>query len=262
MDIIRLTAILVGLIIAVPSLSVSSEIRTEQNYNVLGQFSAKSRVEKYAKSITVRVFPANSDNDIGGSGVLIRRAKDQYTVVTNHHVITQSDRVYQVQTCDNKIHTAEIVYLPESADESDVAFLVFTSSDRDYPTATLKSGLNIETQTPVIAGGFPFDNNLKQSSTFQGTEGIISKILERPFVGGYQIGYTNAVVRGMSGGPVLNYEGELLGINGMGQQPLFGNPYTFEDGSTIPDRDWEDFSKLSWAVPIEIIDRIKEKNIF
>lgn len=262
MNVIRLTPILLGLIVAAPSWSIYSWIRREQNYDFLWQFFQKSRVEKYAKSITVRVFPENSNKNSGGSGVLIHRAKNQYTIVTNHHVIAQSDRIYEVQTFDNKIHTAEIVYIPESANEIDVGFLVFTSSDHNYPVANLNSELKIETETPVIAGGFPFEDNFKQSQTFQGTEGTISKILERPFLGGYQIGYTNTVIKGMSGGPVLNYEGELLGINGMGKYPLLGNPYTFEDGSTIPDNQWEDFSRLSWAVPIQIIDYFKKKNSF
>ena len=42
----------------------------------------------------------------------------------------------------------------------------------------------------------------------------------------------------------------------------FVNPYIFEDGSTVSDRKWEDFSQLSWGVPVEIIQNIKEQNSF
>ncbi len=263
-----------------PLFFLPSWTEINQIHYSLQQYFNQDKVEEYAESITVRVFPENSNNNIGGSGVLVYRTEDQYTIVTNHHVITQADRVkstfegdrkqdtvtnnntYQIQTFDRKIHAAKIIYIPKSDRDNDVAFLTFTSSDRIYPVATLKSDIAIEATTSVIAGGFPFGNDLKQSQTFQVTEGTITEVLERPFIGGYQIGYTNSVLKGMSGGPVLNYNQELIGINGMGQYPLFGNPYTFEDGSTIPDSKWEDFSQLSWAVPIKIIKGIKEKNRF
>ncbi len=245
--------------------------QTNQIHTSLEKYYHHGKLEKYAESITVRIFTENSNNYRGGSGVLIHQTDNQYTIVTNYHVIVQSDHspdktidnaTYQVQTFDNKIHNAQIIYLPESDRDTDIAFLRFTTSDRNYPVATLKSNITIENKTSVIAGGFPFGNDLKQSQTFQITEGTITEVLERPFIGGYQIGYTNPVIKGMSGGPVLNYHQELVGINGMGQHPLFGNPYIFVDGSTITDSQWEDYSQLSWAVPIEIIKRIQEKNIF
>ena len=262
MNAIPVAPIVLGLIISGTGLSVSFSSKKDESSSSWWQSFQQSRVEQYAESITVRVFPEDSINGVGGSGVLIRRAKNRYTVVTNHHVINKSDRTYRVQTFDGQVYTAQIIYVPQSDAEGDVGFLVFNSSDRNYPVVALNSNLKIEKATPVIAGGFPFDKNLKQSQTFQGTQGTISEVLERPFIGGYQIGYTNAIVKGMSGGPVLNYDRELVGINGLGQYPLLGNPYTFEDGSTIPDSQWENFQQLSWAVPIEIIERISEQNLF
>ena len=254
-----------------PLFFLPSWIKINQIHYSSQQYFAQDQVEEYAESITVRVFPENSNNDLGGSGVLVYRSNDQYTIVTNYHVIAQrelqkdeltNNNAYQIQTFDRKIHTAKIIYIPQSDQDNDIAFLSFTTSDRIYPVATLKSDLAIAKETAVIAAGFPFGNDLKQSQTFQVTKGKITEVLQRPFIGGYQIGYTNSVVKGMSGGPVLNYNQELIGINGMGQYPLFGNPYTFEDGSTIPDRKWEDFNQLSWAVPIRIIKDIKQKNRF
>ncbi len=262
MNLISVTAIILSLTFSITGSSTSLLNEPNQYQFASFQYRQKHQVKKYAESITVRIFPENSNNNIGGSGILVHKRKNQYTVVTNYHVINKKDLVYQVQTFDGKVHNGQTLYVPESDDKGDVAFLVFTSSDLSYPVATLKSDINIEKETSVIAGGFPFGNDLKQSQTFQVTDGKITEVLERPFIGGYQIGYTNSVVKGMSGGPVLNYNQELIGINGMRQYPLLGNPYIFEDGSTIPDDKWEDFSQLSWAVPIEIIERIQEKNVF
>ena len=262
MHLISLTPILFSLMMALTGSSTSLLIQSSANQATFYQNSQKSEVEKYAKSITVRIFPKNSNNLSGGSGVLVGKTQNQYTILTNYHVINQKNLTYQVATFDGRVYEAQILYVPESDTKGDVAFLTFTSNNPTYPIATLKSDIIIEKETSVISGGFPFENDLKQSQTFQITEGKITEVLDRPFIGGYQIGYTNSVRKGMSGGPVLNYNQELIGINGMGQYPLFGNPYTFEDGSTIPDSEWDGFSQLSWAVPISIIKGIREKNTF
>ncbi|MCP2727067.1 serine protease [Limnofasciculus baicalensis] len=49
---------------------------------------------------------------------------------------------------------------------------------------------------------------------------------------GYRLGYTNEIVEGMSGGPIFNSKGLLVGINGRMKygEPAFGI-YGFEDGT-------------------------------
>ena len=84
------------------------------------------------------------------------------------------------------------------------------------------------------------------------TTGQIFAVLKQPFVGGYQIGYTNDIKRGMSGGALLNRQGEVVGVNGMPKYPLLGNPYVFKDGSTVSEARWQEMSHLSWAIPISM----------
>ena len=213
----------------------------------------ENHLKSYAQSIAVRVFSVENP-DYGGSGVLIKRDNHLYTVVTNDHVIANKKRSYQILTPDHKIYSADLIKLAQS--EDDIGFLVFYSPDSVYNVATLVREPIVEKRTLVIAGGFPFSSNLKQSSQFKTNRGLIAEILSCPFIGGYQIGYSNTIINGMSGGPVLNYYGELIGINGMGQEPLFGNPYIFKDGSTISETEWNKFSRLSWAVPIQIIRKL------
>ena len=133
-----------------------------------------------------------------------------------------------------------------------MGFLVFYSPDLVYSVASL-SQPTIEKRSLVIAGGFPFTEDLKQSQKFKINRGMVAEILNLPLVGGYQIGYSNNIINGMSGGPLLNYYGELIGINGLGKDPLFGNPYIYQDGSAISEVEYNKFSRLSWAVPIQII---------
>ncbi|MDJ0897219.1 MAG: serine protease [Xenococcus sp. MO_188.B8] len=217
------------------------------------RYFSQSQLNQYAKSVTVRIFTTKNP-DRGGSGVLIKQDGNLYTVVTNNHVIDNQQDSYQIQAPDAQIYSADILEISQS--EDDIGFLVFYSPDSIYQIATTLQKPMIRKRISVTAGGFPYTDNFKQSHKFQITKGQITEILNRPFVGGYQIGYTNLVANGMSGGPLLNNYGELIGINGMGQEPLFGNPYIFKDGSTISETDWERFNNLSWAIPMQVINKL------
>ena len=70
-----------------PLFFLPSWTKINQIHYSLQRYFNQDKVEEYAESITVRVFPENSNNNIGGSGVLVYRTEDQYTIVTNHHVL-------------------------------------------------------------------------------------------------------------------------------------------------------------------------------
>lgn len=58
-----------------------------------------------AKSITVKVF-----SDYGwGSGILIKKQGDLYTILTNYHVINNGKISYSVKTADGYIYKAYLL---------------------------------------------------------------------------------------------------------------------------------------------------------
>lgn len=216
-----------------------------------------TQVRKLAQAITVRVFSGEVAVKSGGSGVLIHRQGKVYTLITNEHVVSRNPRSLRVQTPDGAIHAAIRKAVTTS---DDVAILQFRSPTKDYQVISLMSPFQLSIGAPVYASGFPLESNSQQSKTLEVTTGKISMVLKQPLVGGYQLGYTNDIKRGMSGGPVLNQQGEIIGINGTSKYPIFGDPFVFKDGSTVSDAVWQKMSQLSWAVPLQRFVKLTPKS--
>jgi S1-C subfamily serine protease len=224
------------------------------NSTVLGQINIPKKaheelilnqLQQYAKSITVKVISSDS----WGSGVIIQRKGKIYLVVTSEHVLSRG-KLHSIQVADGSIYSTNL--LPSIGSNDDLGLMQFYSPTIVYPVAVLKQISISELGNRVFAAGFPFDINLSKSGKFEFTTGKIYDLLKQPLIGGYQIGYTNNVKRGMSGGPLLDIQGKVVAINGMPKYPLLGNPYVFKDGSTVSEARWQEMSHLSWAVPISM----------
>lgn len=214
--------------------------------NPLPSQLSTEQLRQLAESITVKVLSGES----WGSGILIHKQGPIYTVLTNQHVLAQGNaNSYRVQTPDGKTYRADLVGNVRF-DGNDLGLIAFRSH-KAYAIASLG-----ETSTPavgdrVFAAGFPFDSDLPKPREFVFTIGIISLFSDKAFAGGYQIGYTNQIEKGMSGGPLLDRQGKVVGINGIHAYPLWGNPYIFADGSEASEVMQEQMSQFSWAIPVQ-----------
>jgi S1-C subfamily serine protease len=206
------------------------------------QITRVDSLEQQARAITVKVM----SQDFLGSGILLRRKGTVYTVLTNAHVLQAGDPPYRVQTADGKIYTANS---PQHLNfgNNDLAVLRFQSLGK-YAVASIGSPPTVGDE--VFAAGFPAveEGAKKQSLAF--TTGKVSLVLAKPLEGGYQLGYTNNIKNGMSGGPLLNRRGQVVGINGMQAYPLWDAPSVFADGSKADERLHQMIISLSWAVPM------------
>lgn len=216
--------------------------------NLLPTSVNNSNIYQLCKSVTVRVVKPDS----AGSGVIIKREGDIYTILTNWHVVKSSNPL--ILTADDEQH--QIINAPRQIGDADLAVIQFYS-DVEYPTA------KIETQLPdigdtVYTAGFPLaiaeKNNLEfGNEAFNLTRGEISIIPDKSLPQGYRLGYTNTTEIGMSGSPIFNSEGLLIGIHGRGKyrDPGFG-VYLFEDGSEATPAQLEQMIQSSWGIPISI----------
>ncbi len=200
-------------------------------------------LEALSRAITVKVKAGRN----GGSGILIRRQGQLYTVLTNRHVVTPG-KPYVIQTLDKRSHPANLLKKVDFRG-NDLALLQFRSKTQ-YAIAALGRSDALVHDDLVISAGYPLDESSAQNRFLQST-GKVSLIPKQPFVGGYQLGYTNLIFQGMSGGPVLNAKGEVVGINSLHPYPLWGDPYVFVDGSKPATQERSLIVRSSWAVPID-----------
>lgn len=224
------------------------------------------KIRQIATKITVKILNQESL----GSGIILQQQDDKYLVITNQHVLRAGEEPYQIQTVDGKIHPATVI-VTQASSRYDIALLEFTSNKANYQAVNLGNSSALTVGEPVFAVGFPYkerDTNnsasLKELSPNMSpelafTKGRVSLILEQALEEGYQIGYTNEVSKGMSGGALLNMQGLLVGVNGKHAYPLWEAPDFFEDQSQPCPPLQELIIRSSLAIPLEkVINAIPE----
>ncbi len=225
----------------------------------------KDTVEQIAKQITVRIFTENKGE---GSGVIIARQGQIYTVLTCEHILFESkDNKYNILTADGQIHQGERQRSPKFTN-LDLALVEFTS-DRIYVVSQIGNSEKINVGDIVYAAGFPNSHSINSGAiestrnwglkAFRFTTGNLGMVSERSLLGGYQLGYSNDIEQGMSGGPLLDINAQLIGINGRFKNPLKGIlVFTFTDGTKPSPELFEKMKSFSWAIPIATFQKYRQ----
>jgi S1-C subfamily serine protease len=211
-------------------------------------------LERRSRAITVKILAG----DAWGSGILIHRQGRTYTVLTNEHVLLAGER-FQIQTPDDRIYPV-IQSQQANFHGNDIALMKFASPVR-YEIATLGNSSGLRVGNQVFASGFASQDDSPRAAHFRFTQGQVSLIMNKAFDGGYRVGYTNSIVIGMSGGPLLDSRGQVVALNGMRAYPLWGDPYIFQDGSRPPRALQNLLVKSSWAIPVETIVSLAPKSL-
>ncbi len=140
-----------------------------------------------------------------GSGIVFDR---QGHILTNNHVVAEAERI-RVLSTDGRPYIAEVV---GSDPLTDVAVIKITGKSVDLPPARFGDSSKVRVGDLVLAVGNPFGLD------YSVTMGIISAMGRS----GLQLGsiyyqdflQTDAAINpGNSGGPLVNMEGEVIGLN-------------------------------------------------
>jgi S1-C subfamily serine protease len=79
----------------------------------------------------------------------------------------------------------------------------------------------------------------------------VKQLPQEPFVNGTQIGYITKgdIKQGMSGGPIFDSFGSLVGVNSTIARPVIDS-YTYTDGTKAPKDKISEYRQANWSVPI------------
>ncbi len=180
-----------------------------------------------------------------GSGFII--SSDGH-IVTNQHVASESAKTIKVSLADGEIYDAEVLGSDELAD---LALLKIISDREDFPTVKFAESDEVLVGEWAIAMGNPF--GLFADGQPSVTVGVVSATKRdfKPDPNDHRVYMdmiqTDASInRGNSGGPLVNSDGEVIGVN----------TFIFTGGTS------NGFVGLGFAIPsdrvIKIIDQLKE----
>jgi serine protease Do len=212
---------------------------------------AKSATEiaAIAQATTVKI-----DNNLGipgGSGVLVSKKGNIYTVLTANHVVKNVNISYVVKTNDNQQHPVTSVKNLE-ANGLDLAYITF-ESPKQYSLATIGNSEYALPGASIYVSGYPLSAAVGEERYQEFTTGTITSIRDSA-TEGYTMRYQALTRRGMSGGPVFNTSGQLIGIHGQGD--VIGS--IKNESSSIPEPLKTGFNA---AIPIKNFTTLAAKDL-
>jgi serine protease Do len=172
-----------------------------------------TQVNDIAREVTVLIRGDQGQ----GSGVIIQKNGNTYSVLTAYHVVKPKDD-FRLVTADKQAHKIDVSRIRRVAGV-DLAIVEFTT-DKSYSVAKMSTSKTSEGQD-VYVSGWPSNGAVGKEAggelIRQFTTGSISGFLPKA-LNGYSMIYTNVTRAGMSGCPVLDTAGRLVGIHGMGDK--------------------------------------------
>ena len=189
---------------------------------------AKSATEIAAIAAETTVKIDNTLGIPGGSGVIIAEKDNTYTVLTANHVVLNPNVGYIIKIKDRQYSVNEVKSLKEQTG-LDLAVAAFDSTE-PYSVATLGDSKYASAGANVYVSGFPLAVDVNADREHEFTTGMITSVRENASEG-YAMRYQALTRRGMSGGPVFDTSGHLIGIHGQGD--VIGN--VKNEASSIPE---------------------------
>ncbi|MFS8119845.1 MAG: trypsin-like peptidase domain-containing protein, partial [Microcoleus sp.] len=163
-----------------------------------------TQISEIAQKITVVI-----DGDCKGSGVIIERQGENYTVLTANHVVAKTTGQCFIKTPDGmsyKLYEARLV------PRTDLAVLQFQSK-QNYAVAQAGSSVNLRPGATIYFAGYPSPGQVDTKRSYRFEEVRVTSRVQGANEG-YELSYSGNALPGMSGGPVLDGTGRLVGIHG------------------------------------------------
>jgi tetratricopeptide (TPR) repeat protein len=164
------------------------------------------QASELARQVTVQI-----DGQAPGSGVIIARQGQNYYVLTAEHVVATADE-YEVITPDGKKYPLDYKNV-KKLPGLDLAVVTFTSP-QNYRVVEMGDSSTLNEGAPIFVSGFPLLGRDTNQTGYRFSSGSLLAQANRLLDKGYGLVYANDTFAGMSGGPILNQQGQLIGIHG------------------------------------------------
>jgi serine protease Do len=197
---VSFTVVLGGLLANIQPLTTKTAVAQ------IAQALSPEEVNLRVKQIIVRIDGASV-----GSGSLIERTNDSYTVLTNWHVMKNQGE-YVVSTIDGRQHQVDPKSIRQIG-KLDLAIAKFTSN-QNYQVAELGNSANLNEGQSVYFAGYPGELRPEDNRYYRFFSASLVGILPKSTNNGYSLVYNGEAFPGMSGGPVFNQDGLMIGIHG------------------------------------------------
>jgi S1-C subfamily serine protease len=147
-------------------------------------------------------------SEVQGSG-FVSNLTGQFVIVTNYHVVDGATNI-SVTFIDGDTYSANVV---GSDAYADLAVLSTNAPQYEYVPLKITSSSTLKVGDPVLAVGNPYG---LAGTTTSGIVSALGRTITESTAGGYAIAdciqTTTPINAGNSGGPLLNYLGEVVGI--------------------------------------------------
>lgn len=213
--------------------------KQEKNITISESNTLKSAIEKiYNAVVVVETYRGNSVYSTG-TGFIYKESENEGYIITNHHVIEKGTS-YKITLITGEEYDAKLL---GSDEYSDVAVLSIPK-EAVIQIATIGKSEETEIGDTVFTVGSPLGKNYMGTVT----KGILSGKNRTVTVSSstnnslmLEVLQTDAAINpGNSGGPLLNINGEVIGVNSM---------------KLIKD----EVEGMGFALPIEIVTSLSEK---
>jgi len=173
-------------------------------------------IAKLAISATVQI---NGKTSGSGTGFIIAKQGTTYTVLTANHVVADKD-TYTIRSHTRKDYPViRSVLLQKGQKAPDLAVVIFNSAE-SYPVVTLGDSEQATVGTEIFVFGYPAIPPSRKDQTERNFEFVPGYVTSRlpTHSDGYTLRYNAVTKGGMSGGPVFDGEGRVVGVHGEGDR--------------------------------------------
>jgi len=176
---------------------------------------AKTAKEVAQIAVPTTVMIKNTLSGDTGSGVIIAKKGKTYTVLTANHVVKNANSEFMIRTSKGKEHKVTDVKGFQNNDRGPDLAVVMFESDEEYSVAPISNSDEATIGSGVYISGYPLPALGSTEREYAFTSGQVINVRSTNDKG-YTMRYDAVTRRGMSGGPVFDVSGRVIGIHGEG----------------------------------------------